>query len=152
MRRGTYFVALAAMIFFVLTCSAQASSLDDAKTLAEKASAYAKANGKDKAVAEINNPQGQFVKGELFVVAGDFNGVTLANSGSPKLVGINLLNMKDPGGKLFMKDIVETAKTKGSGWVAYDKYSPGTKKVRPWKSWVQKVEGNDMWVMCGTFQ
>ena len=90
-----------------------AATLDEAKALGEKAAVYVKANGKEKGIAEINNPKGQFVKGEMYVTANDFTGTVLANPMSPGLVGQNHIGLKDPDGKLFVKEMVEIAKTKG---------------------------------------
>ena len=53
----------------------------------DSAAAYVKANGKEKALAEFNNPNGSFVKGELYIYAYDFNGTTLAHPISPEAVG-----------------------------------------------------------------
>jgi cytochrome c len=72
----------------MVTLMAQASTLDEAKSLAEKGAAYVKGNGKDKfkAMAEFNNPNGEFARGDLCVFLQDFNGVILAHGGTPKLV------------------------------------------------------------------
>jgi cytochrome c len=130
-----------------------ADKADDAKALAEKAAAYWKANGKDKALAEINNPQGQFVKGDIYVVAHDFKGNVLGHGGNPKLVGTNLYEQKDPNnGKFFVKEQIELAKTKGSGWVSFSWANPATKKVQPKKSWVKKIEGEEYLVNSGVFE
>jgi len=130
-----------------------ADKAEDAKALAEKAAAYWKANGKDKALAEINNPQGQFVKGDIYVVAHDFKGNVLAHGGNPKLVGANLFEQKDPiNGKFFVKEQIELAKAKGSGWVSFSWANPATKKVQPKKSWVKKVEGEECLVNSGVFE
>jgi signal transduction histidine kinase len=147
-------VGMALVICVVLgtVLMAQASALDDAKGLAEKAAAYLKANGKDKAIAEINNPKGQFVKGDLYVYLQDYNGVILAHGGNVKLVGQNHLEVKDPSGKFFVKDQIALLKSKGSGWIEYVWTNPATKKVQPKKSWIQKIDGADMWVGCGVFQ
>jgi cytochrome c len=145
------FLMIVSMVFG-LTILAQASSLEEAKALADKAAAYVKANGKDKAAAEFNNPNGEFVKGDLYVFLQDFNGVLLAHGGNPKLVGQNHIEIKDPTGKLFTKEMVDTVKTKGGGWVEYTWTNPATKKVQPKKSWVQRVEGMDIYVGCGLFQ
>jgi cytochrome c len=48
--------------------------------------------------------------------------------------------------------MVEVAKTKGGGWVDYSWVNPATKKVQPKKTWVQRVEGADMYVGCGIFK
>lgn len=145
-------LVMVVMLVFAFLYSVYASSLDDAKGLAEKAAVYVKANGKEKGLAEIRNPKGQFVKGDLYVVAADFNGVSLANPMQPKLQGINLLDVKDGSGKPFMKEVVDVARTKGSGWVTYSWTNPATKKLQSKKSWVQRVEGQDIWLMCGIFQ
>jgi cytochrome c len=133
-------------------CTAQATSPDDAKAFAEKAAAFAKAQGKDKAVAEFNNPKGQFVKGELYIFMNDFSGICLAHGGTPQLVGKNLLGLKDANDKYFFKEMTELAKTKGSGWVDYSWTNPTTKKVQPKTTWIQRVEGQDYYVGCGVYK
>lgn len=152
MRRCACFMVFVMISFFVGACITHASPLDDAKGLAEKAATYVKANGKEKGLAEINDPKGPFVKGDLYVVVADFNGISLANPVQPKLNGRNLLDVKDGSGKPFMKEVVDIAKTKGSGWVTYSWTNPETKKLQPKKSWVQRVEGHDVLVICGVWQ
>ena len=152
MKRLMGSIVLAVLVVFGMMCVAQATSEDDAKALAQKAAAYAKANGKDKAMAEFNNPKGQFAKGDMYISANDFNGVCLANGGNPKLVGQNHLTLKDAGGKYFMKDMVETAKTKGGGWVNYSWTNPTSKKVQAKTAWIQKVDGADYFVACGLYK
>jgi cytochrome c len=151
MKKGWMVMMWALCGVLILTFAAQAATLDEAKALAEKASAFWKANGKDKALAEISNPNGQFVKGDLYVYAQDFSGVVLAHGGNQKLVGQNHLDVKDPSGKLFVKEQLDVIKAKGSGWVEYVWTNPATKKVQPKKTWVQKIEGADIWVGCGVF-
>lgn len=145
-------IALVICVVFGASFMAQAATQDEAKAVAEKAAAYMKANGKDKAIAEFNNPTGQFTKGDLYVIAQDFNGVMLANGGNPKLTGQNHFEVKDPTGKFFVKEMVEVAKTKGGGWVEYSWVNPATKKVQPKRTWVQRVEGADLYVGCGIFK
>jgi cytochrome c len=145
-------IALVTCVVLGSVFAVQAASLDDAKAMAEKAMAYMKANGKDKAIAEYNNPKGQFVKGDLYIIAQGFNGVMLANGGNPKLVGQNHLEVKDPNGKLFVQEMVQVAKTKGTGWVEYSWTNPTTKKVQAKKTWVMRVEGADFYIGCGVFQ
>ena len=152
MKKVVMGIALVTCMVFGVTLMAQASTLEEAKALAEKAAAFMKANGKDKAIAEFNNPKGQFVKGDLYIFAQDFNGIMLANGGNPKLAGQNHLEVKDPNGKLFVKEMIALVKSKGSGWVEYSWTNPVTKKVQPKKTWIQKVEGMDLYVGCGIFQ
>jgi cytochrome c len=96
----------------------------DAQAMVQKASAFIKANGREKALAEFNNPQGGFVKGDLYLFATDFNGVILAHA-NPKMVGKNLIDLRDSDGKLFVRGLIETA-VKGGGWYGYKWVNPAT--------------------------
>jgi cytochrome c len=152
MKRAVCGLILVLAVVFMGFSFSSAGTPDEAKVLAEKAAAYVKANGKDKGIAEIMNVKGQFVKGDLFVVIQDFNGVNLGNPMQPKLAGQNHYELKDANGKYFIKEMIEVAKTKGSGWVTYVWTNPATKKVQTKKSWIQRVEGTDMYVLCGLYQ
>ena len=121
-----------------------------AKLLVEKAVEFAKANGKDKTLAELNNPKGQFVKGDLYVYAWDSSGKVLANPVNPKMVGTNVLNSPDVDGKYFRKDAIELAKTKGSGWVDYKYQNPKTNQVEQKTAYVKKME--DLVIGCGAYK
>ena len=141
------------MFISVAAFAVQAATPEDAKAIAEKAIAFWKANGKDKAIAEFNNPKGQFVKGDLYVVVEAFDGVVLAHGGNLGLVGKSLFDQKDPTtGKYFVKEMIEIAKTKGSGWLEYNWVNPVTKKIGLKKSWIVRVEGEDYLVNCGAYK
>lgn len=137
---------------FGSVCLVQAATLEDAKELGIKAAAFVKANGREAGVKELNNPKGQFVKGELYVTLHDFNGVFLANPKISAVVGHNHWELKDPNGRFFVQEMVEIAKTKGSGWISYDWSNPATKKIQKKKSWVQRVEGTNVYTLSGLFQ
>jgi len=146
-------LVIVGILIFATACIANAATVDEAKALAQSAAAFAKTNGKDKAVAEFGNPKGQFTKGELYITFVDFNGVVLMHGASPALAGKNLLESKDPvTGKFFVKEQIEIAKTPGSGWTSYNWTNPATKAMQIKKSWVQRVEGMDAYVVCGVFQ
>ncbi|HVN96074.1 MAG TPA: cache domain-containing protein [Syntrophorhabdaceae bacterium] len=141
------FILLALIMAFSTLHAAQAFTQDDAKGLVGKVAEFWKANGKDKALAEVSNPKGQFVKGDLYAFCNDLNGVVLANGGNPGLVGQNHAKLKDPEGKLFNEEMIEIVKTKGSGWTDYSWVNPVTKKVQPKTVWVERIKGTD--VFCG---
>lgn len=82
-----------------------------AKELLKKVVAYTKDVGCDKAIAEINNPKGQFkIYANAYPAIGDWNGITLANSKYPFLVGQNHMDLKDVDGKPFIKLAMEKRK------------------------------------------
>lgn len=152
MKRVIAGLVMAMIVIFGAALVGHAATADDAKMMVEKAYSYLKANGKDKAFAEISNPAGQFVKGNLYVFVQDFNGVCLANGGNPKFVGLNHMGLKDPDGKYFIKDMVELAKTKGNGWDNYVWVNPETKKVQQKATYVKRIEGMDAFMACGVFK
>jgi cytochrome c len=146
-------LAISAAMCFVLglafTPGALASQ-KEAKALVEKAAAFAKANGRDAALKEISLAKGQFDKGELYVFAYNMSGTIIAHPKNPKLIGKDLINVPDPDGKMFRKEIVDVAKTKGTGWVDYKYTNPETKKIEAKTTYVVKV--GDMILCCGTYK
>jgi cytochrome c len=138
-------------LFLVVSVSAQQRGTpEEAKMLVEKAAAYVKANGEEKALKEFNNPKGEFLKGDLYVFVFDPKGVLLANTNLPDLVGKNVYNTPDSTGKLNRKEMVDLANSKGSGWVDYHQLNPITKKQEAKVSYVQKV-GN-LILGCGAYK
>lgn len=128
----------------------RAADRDDAKTLVKRAAAYVKYQGKENAIAEISTPKGMFDKGELYVFAYDLQGVMLAHPKNPALIGQNLIDVPDVNGKLFRKQIVEMAKSKGSGWVDYVYLDPETNKQAHKTTYFLKV--GDIILCCGVYQ
>lgn len=127
-----------------------ASQQDEAKAMVEKAIAFYKANGKDKAFAEINNPKGQFTKGELYIFVYDMTGKCVAHGFNKSMIGLDLSNMKDPDGKFFVKERLEIAKTKGKGWQDYKFTNPTSKKMEQKSAWVERVD--DFIFGCGAYK
>jgi cytochrome c len=120
----------------------------DAQALVQKASAFIKANGREKALAEFNNPQGQFTKGDLYVFAYDLTGVSLANA-NIKLVGKNLIELKDSDGKPLVRGLIDTA-AKGKGWFEYKWNNPATKTIQHKVTYVERI-GDDWLIGCGVY-
>ncbi len=142
-------IVLAISLFSIGSLS-HATDTDEAKKLVKQAAAYVKYQGKEKALAEISTPKGMFDKGEVYVFAYDLQGVMLAHPKNPALIGENLLNVPDTEGKLFRKEIVEKAKSQGSGWVDYVYLNPETKRQEHKTTYFQKVD--DIIICCGVYQ
>lgn len=136
-------------VLFV-TLAFAGGTADEAKSMVEKAVVYVKANGNDKAFAEFTNRQGSFIDRDLYIFVVDFKGVTLAHGGNEKLVGKDMLELKDADGKFFIKAFIEVAQSKGSGWVEYKWVNPQTKKIENKATYVQKVD--DFFLGCGIYK
>ena len=143
-------IAIGLIGLFAFAGLSYASGKDDAKALVKKAATYVKYLGKEKALAEISKPRGMFDKGEIYVFAYDLQGVMLAHPKNPTLIGKNLIAVPDSDGKLFRKEIVEKAKTKGSGWVDYVYLNPETNEMEHKTTYLQKV--GDIILCCGAYK
>jgi len=130
--------------------AAEKATAAEAEAMIQKAIDYYKANGKDKTLAEISNPSGQFVKGDLYVFVWDMNGVVIAHGTNAKLIGKDMSQLKDVDGKQFVSDGVQLAKTQGKGWIDYKWSNPTTKKVEAKSTYVVKVD--DIIFCCGIYK
>jgi cytochrome c len=121
--------------------AADRASPEEATAMVKKAIAYMKEAGKDKAFAEFANPaNSQFHDRDLYIFVYDLNGNNVAHGNNPKMVGKNLLEMKDNDGKFIIKGFIDVANTKGKGWVDYKWPNPVTKAVESKSSYVEKVD------------
>jgi len=109
---------------------AAAPSRDEVVAVVKKAVEFYQANGKDKALVEFNKKDGLFAKGEDYVDVHDVSGMCLAHPISPAKVGLNRLDQSDSAGKFYIKDLVEAAKQKPSGWIEYVMKNPTTGKLQ----------------------
>ncbi len=124
----------------------------EAIALSEKGLAYYKENGQEKAFQAFSDTNGQFVQGDLYLFVVDFNGLVFAHGGNNGLIGKNMMELKDPDGKLFIKDFIELAKTKGKGWDDYKWTNPVTKKIQAKSTYIVRLEDKDMFIGCGIYK
>lgn len=100
---------------------APAAAADDqvrAKALLAKAVAHLKENG-ERAYAAFSRT-GEFTDGEQYVYVVGNDGVLLASGGASfNFIGRNMLDYKDPDGKKLFQELLEGAKSKGSGTLEY---------------------------------
>ncbi len=131
--------------------SADKGSADEAVAMVKKAAALIKSDGKEKAFAAISDPANKdFHDRDLYVYVYDLNGVALAHGVNPKLVGKNLLDMKDNEGKAMIQEMVKVAKEKGNGWVDFKWPNPVTKAIEAKSGYVEKT--GDVFVGSGIYK
>lgn len=112
----------------------------EATAMVKKGVAYVKANGKDKAYAEISNKSGAFVDRDLYLVVYGLDGMVRAHGANEKMIGKNLIDLKDIDGKEFVKERVELAKAKGTFWQDYKFTNPVTKKIEPKSMYCERLD------------
>jgi cytochrome c len=135
---------------FSSTASAAGGTSEEAMALVKKASAYLKANGKEKALAEFNNPKGQFVDRDLYIFAIDMTGLTVANGSNAKLVGKNMIEAKDQNDKYFIKEFIKLGGSAGKGWVDYRWNNPVSQKMETKSTYIEQTDG--LIIGCGIYK
>ena len=129
----------------------RAATQEELVAFVDSAVAYAHAMGKERALDEFSNPNGSFVRGELYIYAYDFNGLTIAHPFNPEKIGINRLDEKDAKGNLFIKNLRDMAQN-GSGFVTFYYINPAHNRTVEQKLGYVKKAGNDWWLGSGIYQ
>src|SRR5512136_460446 len=121
----------------------------EAKDFVKKAIAFYKKAGKAVALAEFTNPKGPFVEGEQYVFVLNPKGTMLAHGVNEKYIGQDFIDVKDSDGRSFIREIVEVADKKGSGFVDYKWYNPVTKEDLGKHVYFEKVD--DVIICSGVY-
>ncbi len=127
-------------------------SKDEAMALTQAAVQKVQSAGAESAYKAFTEDKAAWAKKDLYVFALDLSGNVLAHGGNAKLVGKNMLPLKDSNGKEFIKEVLDVAKSKGKGWVDYDWVNPTTKKIEPKSSYIQRVPNADALVAVGIYR
>jgi signal transduction histidine kinase len=129
---------------------ADRGSAAEAEAMTKRAVAFLKANGPEKAAQEFTQGS-SFKDRDLYVSYYDLTGKVLGHGANAKLVGKDLIGLKDPDGKLFIQMITDLAKTKGKGWTDTYKFrDPVTDKIAEKLIYVERVDNT--WVGVGVYK
>jgi signal transduction histidine kinase len=134
-----------ALVASLLVAAFSAHALDkvkyatpqEAETLVKKAVAFYDKHGKEKALAEFDKNPGPFIDRDLYVTVYDLKGNCLAHV-NPKMVGRNMMDLRDANGKYHIKERMEQAAVKNDGWQDFTFFNPQTKKVEPKRMYWEK--------------
>jgi hypothetical protein len=130
------------------TWAADHGSKEEAVAMVKKAVAFLKTTGPEKSYEEFTHGK-SFKDRDLYIVVYDLNGKNLAQGANPKLVGKDLINLKDPDGFPIIAKFIEQAK-KGSGWVeGYKFMNPVTQKMEKKAMYLERV--GETLVGCGIY-
>jgi len=116
----------------------------------KEAVAYAKTHDKNVTLAAFSDRNGSFVRGELYLYAYDFDGITLAHPFNPEKIGTSRLAEPDARGTLFITNLRNAART-GSGFVEFSYINPAhNSTVEKKLGYVEKVN-DDWWLGSGIY-
>jgi polar amino acid transport system substrate-binding protein len=90
-------------------------SREDLVAFVEKAKGFALNHTKDDALKAFNDRNGEFVRGNRYIFAYDFEGNILALPFEPELIRTNRIEFRDPNGAYSFQAVLDAAK-RGSGF------------------------------------
>lgn len=124
----------------------------EAQDMVKKAVALVKSAGAEKAYKVFtDHPDGAFKEKDLYVFVYDFDGNCLAQGANAKMVGKNLMSMKDVDGNAFIKGMIDLVKASSKGWYGPYKFNnPATQSYELKRSYCERGTGDSM-VCVGTY-
>jgi signal transduction histidine kinase len=150
------FLAIPVLVALAMPAIAQTATREDAKALVKGAVAFLTKNGKEKLIAEVAGPKGQFhfqagTKKDLYIFVYDEKGTVVAHGVRLELMGKNRWESKDPDGKPWIQDWTKLVQAKGSGWIEYKELNPAAgNKIMNKASFVELKDG--LVIGCGIYQ
>ena len=142
--------ALAIALATPLAHAGDNATKEEAVAMVKKGVAFIRSQGKEKGYAEISTKGGKFSAGDLYLVVYGHDGVVRAHGANEKMVGKNLIDLKDVDGKPFVKERVELSQSKGTFWQDYKFTNPVSKKIEPKQMYCEKLD--DVAVCGGIYQ
>ena len=129
------------LALFPLTAAAQEdrASPVQAESLVKKAIAYYHSAGRDKALSQFADKNGKFIHKDLYVMVYDMQGNCLAQI-NEKMIGKNMLDLRDVDGKYLIRERLDRAQKEGKGWQDYKFFNPVSKKIEPKTTYFEKVD------------
>jgi cytochrome c len=145
--RECIFSAASVMFAFILPMNAHAQLADKptAQAMVAKGVAAIQAEGW-KALVEMTAPRKTYVDRDLYLAVYDLNGKCMAHGQNSKQVAKNLLAIKDPDGKEYIRERVTLAKDQRAFWQEYKFTNPVTKAIQSKLAYCERV---DDLVVCG---
>ncbi len=152
MQKGFYIVGLCLLLLISVTgclSDSEPEVVSDASpkemvAFVQTAFEYVDMHGREAALLAFNDPNGPFVKGDLYIFAYQEDGTTLALPFEPEQIGTSRSDIQDTEGRYFIREIIETGLA-GGGFVRYLYANPADNfAVEPKISYVMK--GGDGWV------
>ncbi len=149
-------VALATIMFVSVSISAVAADKKgtsaEAIAMVDRAIAHIKKAGREKAFADFSDQKGSFIDRDLYVVVYDMKGKVLAHGANAKMIGKDVIDLRDVDGKLFVKERVEmmSKAPNAKGWQEYKFMNPVSRQIEPKSMYLQRFE--DVMVGCGIYK
>ncbi|MFZ2651881.1 MAG: cache domain-containing protein [Burkholderiaceae bacterium] len=141
-------LAAGVALFSMGACAAvdEGATAEQATAMVKRGVAFIKANGNDKGYAEISSKATAFKDRDLYLVVYGLDGTVRAHGANEKMIGRNLIELKDVDGKAFVKERVELGSSKGNFWQNYKFTNPMNRKIEAKRMYCERLDDT---VVCG---
>lgn len=146
----------AAATSLALLAGAQAQdrgTKEEAVAMVNAAFDHLKKVGPEAAYKDFSTDKAKWVKKDLYVIVYDGKGINLAHGANEKMIGKNLLDLKDVKGVPIIANMLAVAnKGDGTGWVDYEWSDPLTKKIASKSTYVRRAPSGDGFIGVGIYR
>lgn len=146
-RMSTLLTLMLAAVLVLVPMAAMAGGAKELKAKAQEAAKYLSEKGQA-GLAEFSDTSSKWAQ-TPYIFVYDLKGTIIAHGANPKLVGKNLMGLKDVKGNMFAAEFVAVAKNPGHGWVEYWWPKKGSKTPEQKASYIMRVPNQDMLVGAG---
>jgi cytochrome c len=124
---------------------------DEAVAMVKRVQEKFKKDGADATFKAVTEKAEEFNERDLYPFVYTLDGTKcVAHGANSALVGKNLIDLRDQDGKYLIRELAETAKSAGHGWVDYKWPNPITRMIDPKSSYVERM--GDYFVGVGVYQ
>jgi methyl-accepting chemotaxis protein len=122
----------------------------DAHALVHKGAQFIRSRGAKALIDEVNKlDKGELIDRDLYLSVYSPDARCVAHGVNSRLAGIDASNFKDLDGKMFVSEIVSTAKRDGKGHVSYRWMHPLTQKAMVKSTYFERH--GDLILACGAY-
>lgn len=150
--RRAFGVLFAAALLPLAATAQEHATRDEAKAMTDAAVAHVRKVGPEQAWKDFGDKaNAEWHRKDLYVFAYATDGTCVAHGANDRLVGKNLIDMKDTNGKPLIRELRDAA-ARGGGWVEYEWPNPLTKKVESKASYARRLENFDGFLGVGVYR
>jgi cytochrome c len=140
----------------VYAATSEFGTKDEAVAMVKRVQEMFKKDGAEATFKAVSDPANKdFHDRDLYAFIYDFSKegteICVAHGARPALIGRDLIDLKDQDGKYMGREMIEKAKSPGSGWVDYKFPNPLTKKIEDKSAYVEKL-GDNYFVGVGVYR
>lgn len=150
--KGLLTLVLTSLVAWPALAQSEFGTRAEAKTMVDAAVEHLRKVGPEQAFKDFTDKSNKaWQNKDLYVFAYTMEGVNVAHGANERLIGKNLIDLKDPAGKFLIRELRDTA-AKGGGWVEYEWPHPQTKKIEQKISYVRKFVNFEGFIGVGVYR